>query len=119
MSPFVATMTPAHPVVDVRSADGRTATVMLEQGADIANDLRKARTPFASHELAVLPAWAYVPPGHVLAGRQQGVAVVSDDARFDLQPIAIGAKDGALAVHLVASWDSRSVAANYLEALTG
>lgn len=173
VSPFVATMTPLDPVVDVRSADGRTATVMLEQGADIAIDIRKARTPFVSHELAVLPVWAYVPRGHILAGKKKvtleelfahpviglprtftarealdsavsanggdftsfleaangtiaqalaasgrGVAVVSDDARFDLQPIAIGVGDATLAVRLVASWDGRSIASNHFEDLT-
>ncbi|MBO9521401.1 MAG: LysR family transcriptional regulator [Nocardioidaceae bacterium] len=42
-----------------------------------------------------------------LAAAGRGVAVVSDDPRFDLCPVRIGTASGSLAVRLVAVWDGR------------
>lgn len=46
-----------------------------------------------------------------LAASGRGVAVVSDDPRFDLVPIAVESRGRRLAVRLVAAWDPRTVAA--------
>ncbi|GAA4362839.1 LysR family transcriptional regulator [Nocardioides caricicola] len=52
-----------------------------------------------------------------LAASGRGVAVVSDDPRFDLRPVAIDFGEEVLSVRLVAAWDSRGVAAAALELL--
>jgi DNA-binding transcriptional LysR family regulator len=53
-----------------------------------------------------------------LAAAGRGVAVVSDDPRFDLVPLAIDLADGRrVSVGLVAAWDPRSVAAPTVEAI--
>ena len=49
-----------------------------------------------------------------LAAAGRGVAVVSDDARFGLVPVAIQASDRVLAVHLVAACDARGITVGYL-----
>ncbi|MEV7431415.1 LysR family transcriptional regulator [Nocardioides sp. NPDC092400] len=54
-----------------------------------------------------------------LAAAGRGVAVVSDDPRYDLVPLAVELPDrGTLSVRLLAVWDSRHVAAPTLEALS-
>lgn len=55
-----------------------------------------------------------------LAASGRGVAVVSDDPRYDLRPIPVAVGDGhddVLSVRLVAAWDPRGVAAVPLEKL--
>jgi DNA-binding transcriptional LysR family regulator len=52
-----------------------------------------------------------------LAAAGRGVAVVSDDPRYDLRPLAIDVGRGVLSLRLVASWDPRSVAAQTMTAL--
>jgi DNA-binding transcriptional LysR family regulator len=52
-----------------------------------------------------------------LAAAGHGVAVVSDDPRFDLVPLAISTGIGFLSINLVAGWDTRTVAAAELESL--
>ena len=54
-----------------------------------------------------------------LAAAGRGVAVVSDDPRYDLVPIAIGLHDAALTIQLVAAWDTRKVSAPAMAALAG
>ncbi|MDI6910929.1 LysR family transcriptional regulator [Nocardioides sp.] len=49
-----------------------------------------------------------------LAATGRGVAVVSDDPRFDLTPIAVDVADDVLAFRLVAAWDARVAAADSL-----
>ena len=62
VSPFVATMAPDDPVVDVRGGDGLTTAEMLRDGADLAIGTQRPPGPSVSRPLAVLPVWAYVPP---------------------------------------------------------
>lgn len=174
VAPFVATVPPEDPVVDVRAADGLSPGEMLDAGADLAVGARAVRAPYASAPLAELPVWAFVPPGDPWAARARveleelmarpliclppaftsrqaldvaverdglargpllevangtiaqamaaagrGVAVVSDDPRFDLVPLAVGVGESTLGVRLRAAWDSRSAAADDLEALAG
>ena len=177
VSPFVATMSPDEPVVDVRSADGARAADVLRAGADLAITAQRPAPPYASRLLAVLPVWAFVRRDHAWAGRARvplrelvdealvvpphgygarealeaaltvaglsarelveagngtiaqalaasgrGVAVVSDDPRYDLHPVAVGLTDrdgeGAeLSLRLVAAWDAGSVASSTVAAL--
>jgi DNA-binding transcriptional LysR family regulator len=172
VSPFVAAMSREDPVVDVRSGDGLTTAVMLEQGADLAIGIQRPRAPHASRDLAALPVWAYVRPddpwarrervplaelsdrlviglptsftarealdsaalatgtsfdqlleagngtiAQALAAAGRGVAVVSDDARFGLVPLAVESGGDLLTVRLVAAWDLRGIAAPYLAEL--
>ena len=49
-----------------------------------------------------------------LAAAGRGVAVVSDDPRFDLVPLAVDLGGELLTVRLVAAWDPRSIAADTL-----
>ncbi|MEP9362755.1 LysR family transcriptional regulator [Nocardioides sp. CN2-186] len=46
-----------------------------------------------------------------LAASGRGIAVVSDDPRFDLVPLAIELDEYTLAIRLTAAWDPRGVAA--------
>ena len=172
VSPFVATMSADDPVVDVLQGDGRTTAELLHAGADLAIGTQRPPAPLVARSLAVLPVWAYVPPGDPWAGRDRvtfaellerplvvvppaftarealdtavaargasyaglveaangtiaqalaasgrGVAVVSDDPRFDLHPVAVDLDDEVLSVRLVAAWDPRGVAAAPLERL--
>lgn len=181
VSPFVATMAPDEPVVDVVAGDGLTTAEMLERGADLAIGTDRPGRPARWLPLAVLPVWAYVRLDDPWAGRGQvalhdlaqrpliglpstftaraaldaalvtaglsverfteaangtvaqalaasgrGVAVVSDDPRYDLVPLSVGlpvAAQGAgtvaatLSVRLVAAWDARSVAAGAMQAI--
>lgn len=52
-----------------------------------------------------------------LAASGRGVAVVSDDPRFDLLPVAVDLGAGLLSVRLVAAWDGSSAGAASLERL--
>lgn len=70
VAPFVATMTPDDPVVDVRAADAAAPAEVLRAGADLAIGTQRPPAPFRSRALAVLPVWAYVPPAHPWAGRR-------------------------------------------------
>jgi LysR family transcriptional regulator, benzoate and cis,cis-muconate-responsive activator of ben and cat genes len=172
VSPFVATMADDDPVVDVRSADGQSATTMLGRGADLAIGTDRPTAPYAARELAVLPVWAYVRSddpwadrrtvdldellgrvviglpttytarealeaavaasgaayaglieaangtiAQALAAAGRGVALVSDDPRYDLVPLKVTHPGGALSITLVAAWDARSPAATALERL--
>lgn len=174
VSPFVTTMSPDDPVVDVRPADGLAPTEMLVNGADLAIGTRRPQPPYAWRDLAVLPMWAYVrrddpwtQRSHVsvsellartvisvptsftarealeaavsttggsysgfieaangtiaqaLAAAGRGVAVVSDDPRYELAPVAIHHGNTAVAIQLVAAWDTRRVSAPAMAALAG
>lgn len=54
-----------------------------------------------------------------LAASGRGAAVVSDDPRFDLVPVAVDLGDSLLSVRLVASWDGSGAGAASLERLAG
>lgn len=55
-----------------------------------------------------------------LAAAGRGVAVASDDARFDLAPLAVDlGDDRQLHIRLVAVWDSRHAAATTIERFAG
>ncbi|WP_343048986.1 LysR family transcriptional regulator substrate-binding protein [Nocardioides perillae] len=147
VAPFVATMSPDDPVVDVRPADASDPAEVLRAGADLIGTQRPP-APFRSRPLAVLPVWAYVRADHPWAARRsvtlselvvqplvllpphftareavdaavgaagasyasvveaangtvaqalaasgRGVAVVSDDPRHDLVPLAVDPAD--------------------------
>ncbi|BBH67731.1 LysR family transcriptional regulator [Actinoplanes sp. OR16] len=50
-----------------------------------------------------------------LAAAGRGIAVVTDDPRFDLAPLAIDLHERRLSIRLVAVWDSRHAAAATIE----
>ena len=50
-----------------------------------------------------------------LAAAGRGVAVVSDDPRFDLVPLGIEGRGGVVRIHLYAAWDPRHHAAAAIE----
>jgi LysR family transcriptional regulator, benzoate and cis,cis-muconate-responsive activator of ben and cat genes len=52
-----------------------------------------------------------------LAAAGRGVAVVSDEPRFDLHALTVDLGDDVLSLRLVAAWDGRSVASGALAAL--
>lgn len=173
VSPFVATMAPDEPVIDVVAGDGMTTAAMLESGADLAIGTDRPVRPYRWLPLAVLPVWAYVRPDDPWAGRGRvtlpdlvqrdliglpstftarealdaalvtaglsagrlaeaangtvaqalaasgrGIAVVSDDPRYDLVPLAVDLPGGGpLSVRLVAAWDGTGVAAAAMHAI--
>jgi DNA-binding transcriptional LysR family regulator len=172
VSPFVATMAPDDPVVDVRAADGLATADALGAGADLAIGTRRPPADYAWLPLAVLPVWAHVPDSDPWAARERvlleelierplvvlpsthtarealdlavaaagasfssrveagngtiaqalaaagrGVAVVSDDPRYELRPLAVELDDGVLSIRLVAAWDPRAVTAGTIEGL--
>lgn len=52
-----------------------------------------------------------------LAAAGHGIAVVSDDPRYGLRPIAIGTDDGPLQISLFAGWDPSHYASDAIEPL--
>ncbi|MGZ6733318.1 MAG: LysR family transcriptional regulator [Nocardioides sp.] len=173
VSPFVATMAPDEPVIDVVAGDGMTSAAMLESGADLAIGTDRPGRPHRWLPLAVLPVWAHVRPDDPWAGRERvelgelvgrdlialpttftarealdaalvsaglsaarlteaangtvaqalaasgrGIAVVSDDPRYGLVPLAVALPGGGLlSVRLVAAWDGAGVAADAMQAI--
>lgn len=71
VAPFVATLVPDDPTVDVLAADDVTSVEALARGADLAIGTARPAAPYRSLPLAVLPVWAYVPPGHPWAARSR------------------------------------------------
>lgn len=53
-----------------------------------------------------------------LAATGRGVAVVSDDPRFDLRPVRVMTRQGQLSIRLYAAWDATHHAAGTLEELS-
>jgi DNA-binding transcriptional LysR family regulator len=171
VAPFIATLAPEDPTVDVLAADHMSVGEALGLGADLVIGTARPAAPYASLPLAVLPVWAFVPATHPWAdrdrvplddllheplivtpatstGRQaleaalasadstwtslleaangtvaqalaaagRGVAVVSDDPRYGLVPLAVELPDGTpLRIRLLSTWDSRAAAAETLE----
>ncbi|MEU4619742.1 LysR family transcriptional regulator [Actinoplanes sp. NPDC023801] len=68
IAPFIATLAPDDPIIDVLSADGLSPGEVL-RSADLAVGTIRAAPPFRQVPLAVLPVWAYVPSGHRWAER--------------------------------------------------
>ena len=54
-----------------------------------------------------------------LAASGRGVAVVSDDPRYELVPLAINHGNTDIAIQLIATWDTRRVSAPAMAALAG
>lgn len=172
VSPFIATLEPEDPTVDVLAADGLDPVDALRRGADLVIGTVRPQPPYRSRPLAVLPVWAYVPADHRWAARERvtltellgepliglprhftarqsleaaaseggaayrslveaangtvaqalaaagrGIAVVSDDPRYDLVPLTVDLGERVLSIRLVAVWDAGHPAAALLEAL--
>jgi DNA-binding transcriptional LysR family regulator len=172
LAPFLATLHPDDPLPAVSEEPPQLIYAALQSGADLAISTEQPPADLAFQPLAVLPVWAYVPPGHDWAGRGsvnvaelvnetlllltqdysprrvmdhsveqahltyssmlefgtpqvaqavaaagRGIAVVSDDPRFGLQPLDIIGPRGALHIRLYAAWDREHHAAAAIEAL--
>jgi DNA-binding transcriptional LysR family regulator len=172
VSPFIATLKPDDPTVDVLAADGLDPVDALRRGADLVIGTVRPQPPYRARPLAVLPVWAYVSVHHPWASRRRvtlvellgepliglprhftarqsleaavaatgatygslveaangtvaqalaaagrGIAVVSDDPRHDLVPLAVDLGEGVLSIRLVAVWDTGHPAAALLETL--
>jgi DNA-binding transcriptional LysR family regulator len=173
VAPFIVTLAPEDPVVEVLGADGKSSIEVLAQGADLAIGTARPAAPYRSTPLAVLPVFAYVPADHPWSGRRsitlaelvdqpliglpptstarqaldaalatsgetwtrfaeaangtvaqalaaagRGIAIVSDDPRYDLVPLVVELPDGrSLSIRLLSTWDARHVASATLEAL--
>jgi DNA-binding transcriptional LysR family regulator len=160
LAPFLATLHDEDPLTTVEEADFREALGGLREGVDLAIVTSPPPGSLRSRVIAVLPIWAYVPPGHLfarvrrvlvtglaghdlivprpglrprqlideamtgegvapasliecgnpqvaqaLAAAGRGVAVLSDDPRFDLVPCLIERRDGRhLTLTLHAAW---------------
>ncbi|NIH80125.1 LysR family transcriptional regulator [Amycolatopsis viridis] len=70
VAPFIATLAPEDPTIDVLGADGLSAVDTLARGADLAIATAAPRAPYRSRRLAVLPVWAYVPARHPWCDRE-------------------------------------------------
>ena len=71
VSPFVATMDAADPVVDVRASDGTSTAESLGTGADLAIGTQRPPADYSWLPLALLPVWAYVPASDPWADRER------------------------------------------------
>ena len=172
LAPFLATLRPDDPLPAVSEQRPQRIYAALQSGADLAIATEPPPAGLAFQPLAVLPIWAYVPPGHdwaaqgsvtvaelvnqtlllltgdysprrvldqavdqarltyssmlefgtpqvaqAVAAAGRGIAVVSDDARFGLQPLDIIGTRGALSIRLYAAWDREHHAAAAIAAL--
>jgi LysR family transcriptional regulator, benzoate and cis,cis-muconate-responsive activator of ben and cat genes len=102
VSPFVASLTPDDPVIDVVVADGTTVAQMLDDGADLAIGTKAPPQPFAHLPLLPLPVWAYVPPDDPWASRDRVALAELVTRRIIVLPTAFSARealDNALTVH--------------------
>ena len=174
LAPFLATLAPDDPLITVEEAHAAEAVAGLRSRYDLALVTAPPPAALRSQQVAVLPVWAHVAPGHPLAtgdevpvaelaghrllvlgptarSRQvldaglveagvapqellecsnpqvaqalaaagRGVAVLSDDPRFDLVPLRVRTAGGALTLTLHAAWDGRHHAADELAGLAG
>ncbi|HEX7538549.1 MAG TPA: LysR family transcriptional regulator [Dermatophilaceae bacterium] len=69
LAPFLATLHPDDPLPAVSEEPPQLIYDALQAGADLAISTERPPAGLASQRLAVLPVWAYVPPGHRWAGR--------------------------------------------------
>ena len=69
ISPFVASMTPEDPIINVQPADGSSAEEMLSGGADLAVSSRRPAAVIATRLIATFPVAALVPAGDPWAAR--------------------------------------------------
>ena len=69
LAPFLATLLPDDPLPAVSEQRPQRVYAALQSGADLAIATELPPAGLAFLPLAVLPIWAYVPPGHDWAGR--------------------------------------------------
>ncbi len=159
IAPFLATWGPDDPMPSAWAASPPSIYESLRRGADLVVGTEPPPPGLGVQPIAVLPVWAYVPPGNPWARRRsvtvnelvdkpllalepaqharraldaalveagvsaasitefgtpevaqavaaagRGVAIVSDDSRFGLLPIAITAHRRKVVVRLFAAW---------------
>jgi len=69
LAPFLATLRPDDPLPAVSEEPPQMIYEALQSGADLAISTEQPPAGLAFQPLAVLPIWAYVPPGHSWSGR--------------------------------------------------
>ncbi|MEP7034801.1 MAG: LysR family transcriptional regulator [Dermatophilaceae bacterium] len=69
LAPFLATLRPEDPLPAVSEQRPQRVYAALQSGADLAIATELPPAGLAFQPLAVLPIWAYVPPGHDWASR--------------------------------------------------
>jgi DNA-binding transcriptional LysR family regulator len=69
LAPFLATLHPDDPLPAVSEESPQLIYTALQSGADLAISTEQPPSGVASKQLAVMPVWAYVPPGHDWAAR--------------------------------------------------
>ena len=69
LAPFLATLRPDDPLPAVSEEPPQLIYEALQSGADLAISTERPPEGLAFQPVAVLPIWAYVPPGHHWAGR--------------------------------------------------
>lgn len=69
LAPFLATLHQDDPLPAVSEEPPQLIYAALQSGADLAISTEQPPADLAFQPLAVLPIWAYVPPGHRWAGR--------------------------------------------------
>jgi len=69
LAPFLATLRPDDPLPAVSQEPPQLIYEALQSGADLAISTEQPPAGLSFQPLAVLPIWAYVPPGHPWAAR--------------------------------------------------
>lgn len=112
VAPFIATLAPDDPTVDVVGLDGSSPGETLLRGVDLAIGTVPASAPFREMSLAVLPVWAYVAAGHPWAAA--GGVALDDllDEPLILLPQAFTARQALDAAAADKSYKSSIEAAN-------
>lgn len=82
LAPFLATLRPDDPLPAVSQERPQLIYDALSSGADLAISTEQPPANLASRPLAVLPIWAYVPPGHPWAGRESVTVAELVDERL-------------------------------------
>ena len=103
LAPFLATLHPDDPLPAVWEEPPQLIYEALQSGADLAISTEQPPAGLAFQPLAVLPIWAYVPPGHRWAA-QGSVSSVSAVSAVD----TIGSVSSVSAVGSVGSVSSVS-----------
>jgi DNA-binding transcriptional LysR family regulator len=111
IAPFIATLAPDDPTTDVLGADGLSPAEVLRR-ADLAVGTIRASPPFHQTSLAVLPVWAYVPPGHRWSERTAVTLAELEEESLILLPATFTARQAIDTASGDRSYESVIEAAN-------
>jgi len=114
LAPFLATLHPDDPLPAVWEEPPQLIYEALQSGADLAISTEQPPAGLAFQPLAVLPIWAYVPPGHRWAAQGSVSSVSANSAVDTIDSIssvrAVGSVGSVRAVGSVSSVGSVTVA---------